>query len=230
MTYEPADAVAFRVRLLTNPGERQDVDYKASIAFSNDDSFSLNLVRHIQGMANAGGGWLVIGFIETDDNGLIPDPTHTNTICSSYDPTPVSQIVDSTLARSQRIRFNIYLEVNPTTGLQHPIIRVFGFERLPYICRSDRSASDNGQLVLRQGVVYFRRPGAETAPISTPQDWEDLINLCVRLRRDDFLNEFRELFERMLSEPQTPPQPAEQGLSDWISQMRTRRSINPEEG
>ncbi len=56
ITYERANAAAFRQRLLTHPGERQDVDYKSSVTFGTDDSFSLKLIRHIQGMANAGGG------------------------------------------------------------------------------------------------------------------------------------------------------------------------------
>ena len=128
MTYEPANASAFRQRLLTNPGERQDVDYKSSMAFGADDSFSLNLIKHIQGMANAGGGWLVIGFVQTTDQSWLPDPAHTNNICASYDPTPLSQRVDSSLMRGQRVRFAIYLELHPSTGLQYPIIEVFGFE------------------------------------------------------------------------------------------------------
>lgn len=229
MTYEPANASAFRQRLLTNPGERQDVDYKSSMAFGADDSFSLNLIRHIQGMTNAGGGWLVIGFVQTTDQSWLPDPAHTNNICASYDPTPLSQRVDSSLMRGQRARFTIYLEVHPSTGLQYPIIQVFGFDRLPCICRSDRIASDTGEHILRQGTVYLRRPGAETAPVSTPQDWEDLINQCIRLRRDEFLNEFRELFERMISTSQPSPLATEE-LSTWIDQMRNRRFGSTEEG
>lgn len=222
MTYEPADVVAFRQRLLTNPGERQDVDYKSSVAFGNDDSFSLKLIRHIQGMANAGGGWLVIGFVQTTDQNWLSDPAHTNSVCSSYDPTPLSQMVDSSLTRGQRIRLSIYFETNPNTGLQHPIIRIFGFERVPCICRSDKIASDTGEYILRQGTVYIRRPGAETAPVSTPQDWEDLITNCIRLRRDEFLSEFRELFERMISTSQPSPSVTDE-LSEWIAQMRNRR-------
>ena len=193
MVYEPANAVAFRQRLLTNPGERQDVDYKSSMAFTTNDSFSLNLIRHIQGMANADGGWLVIGF-----NGTPPtrDSNHTESVCSSYDPTEVSTRVNSSVTRGQRIRLTVYFEAHPETGARHPLIRVEGFVRLPYVCRSDREATDTGERILRQGAVYLRRPSAETSEVSTPKDWEDLINHCVRLRRDEFLTEFRELFER----------------------------------
>lgn len=222
MTYEPASAVAFRQRLLTHQGERQDVDYKSSMPFGNDSSFSLKLIRHVQGMANAGGGWLVIGFVETSQ-GLEPDPAHSNDICSSYDPTPLSQRVDSSLVRGQRISVIVHVEVHPVTGLRHPIIQIRGFERLPIVCRSDNVASDTKESILRQNVIYLRRPGAETAPLSTPQDWEDLVNRCVRLRRDEFVAEFRELFERMNSSSPPSPTAAEELLS-FMAETRRRRT------
>ncbi len=65
MVIELSDSAEFRQRLLSHPGERQEVDYKESHAFAPDDEFSLKLVKHIHGMANGGGGWLVIGFSET---------------------------------------------------------------------------------------------------------------------------------------------------------------------
>lgn len=229
MTYEAANLDTFRQRLLTHPGERQDVDYKASVAFGTNDSYSLNLIKHIQGMTNASGGWLVIGFVQTADEGWIPDPSHTNNICTSYDPTPLTQRVNSSVMRGQRTRVTVHFEVHPSTGLQYPVIEVFGFERLPCICRSERTADDTGECILRQNTIYLRRPGAETAPISTAQDWEDLINQCIRLRRNEFLNEFRELFERMISTPQPSPIATEE-LSTWIEQMRNRRLGPPQGG
>jgi len=221
---EQADTAAFRQRFLTHPGERQDVDYKASVAFTSNDSFSLKLMRHIQGMANVGGGWLVIGFAETDQ-GHVPDPSHTNTICSSYEPTRLSQAVDSCVARGQRVRLTIHFVVHSDNGIRYPLIQVEGFERLPYVCRSDKAAPD-GEPILRQGAVYIRRPGAETAPVSTPQDWEELINRCVRLRRDEFLTEFRELFERMTS-PTPPSSSATEELTEFMNEMRDRWRSGP---
>ena len=226
MTYEPSEAVAFRQRLLKSPGERAEVDYKSSVPFNGDDKYTLKLILHIQGMANADGGWLVIGF-----NGTPPtrDPNHTDDVCSSYDPTEVSKRVNSFVARGQRIRLTVYFEAHPETGARHPLIRVEGFDRLPYICRSNREATDTGERILRQGAVYLRRPGAETSEVSTPEDWEDLINRCVRLHRDEFLTEFRELFERM-TKP-IPPSPSTiEELSGWMEQMREKSLEESEEG
>ena len=109
-----------------------------------------------------------------------------------------------------------------------------GFDRLPYVCRSDQDATDSGERILRQGAVYLRRSSAETSEINTPEDWEDIVNRCVRLRRDDFLNEFRELFERMtspeLSKPSTPSPSTKEELLDWMDQMQRRSLEKPEKG
>lgn len=225
MTYEPSEAVAFRQRLLTSPGERGEVDYKSSVRFNGDDSHTLNLIRHIQGMANRDGGWLVIGFNSTPPK---PDPRHTDDVCSSYDPTTISKRVDSSIARGQRIRVSVYFEPHPETGARYPLIRVEGFERLPYICRSEQKATDTGKCILRQGAVYMRRPGAETSEVSTPEDWEDLINRCVRLRRDEFISEFRELFDRMTRPPPPSPSTIEE-LPKWMELMREKWSKESEE-
>ena len=226
MSYEPSEAVAFRQRLLTSPGERAEVDYKSSAPFDDDDKYTLKLIRHIQGMANADGGWLVIGF-----NGTPPerDPNHTDGVCSSYDPTEVSKRVNSFVARGQRIRLTVYFDAHPETGARHPLIQVEGFDHLPYVCRSNRKATDTGERILRQGAIYLRRPGAETSEVSTPEDWEDLINRCVRLRRDEFLIEFRELFERM-TKPRPPSPSTTEELSGWMEQMREKSLEESEEG
>lgn len=229
MTYEPSEAVTFRQRLVTSPSERRDVDYKSSAPFDGNDSYTLKLIRHIQGMANSDGGWLVIGFDETSGAPPKLDPNHTDGVCSSYDPTQVSRRVNSYVARGQRIRLTIYFEANPETGARHPVIQVEGFDRLPYICRSNQEASDTGERILRQGAVYLRRPSAETSEVSTPEDWGDLINRCVRLRRDEFLTEFRELFARITTPTPLSTSTTEE-LSGWMEQMREQSLKESEEG
>ena len=219
MAYEPSEVVAFRQRLLISPGERAEVDYKSSVPFDGDDQYTLKLIRHIQGMANANGGWLVIGFNGTPPK---PDPNHTDGVCSSYDPTDVSNHVNSFVARGQRIRLTVYFELHPETDVRYPLIRVDGFEHLPYVCRSDREATDTHKKILRKGAVYLRRPSAETSEVSTPEDWEDLINRCVRLRRDGFLNEFRDLIEQLRKQPIYPPPLPVEDFSKWMKQMREK--------
>jgi hypothetical protein len=226
MNYEPSEAAAYRQHLLTSPGERTEVDYKSSAPFNGDDNYTLKLIRHIQGMANRDGGWLLIGFNGTPPK---PDPNHTDDICSSYDPTKVSKHVNSFVARGQRIRLTVYFEPHPETGVIYPEIQIEGFDRFPYICRSSREATDTGKEILKQGAVYLRRPGAETSEVSTPEDWNELINRCVRLRRDEFITEFRELFERM-TKPILSSKSTTEELLSWMEQMREKSLEESKEG
>jgi len=220
MTIEPADAAPFRERLLLSPGERQDIDYKSSRPFDSDDSFTLKLIRHILGMGNTGGGWLVIGYSQ-DGGNLVVDTSHDENTASTYEPTRLSQTANSYVARGQRIILNVYQEPHPTTGIRHPLIQVIGFAQAPYVCRSSKAAADTGEQILRQGAVYVRRPGAETSELSTAADWEEIISRCVRLRRDEFLGEFTELFERMMSPSQSTPSVSAR-MTDLLSQSRLR--------
>lgn len=211
----------FRQRLLLSPGERQAAEYKASIPFDGQSEFSLKLARNIQGMANADGGWFVIGYSEDTSGLLVPDPAHSDAVCQSYDPTDLAKQLNSFVHRGQQLHVTVYFEQHPNNGRRYPVISVQGFDRSPYVCRSSRNASDTGALVLEQGAVYLRRPGAETSKVSTPEDWEDLITSGVRKRRDEFLVEFRELFERMTF-PQAPSAAGTGQLEAWAMEMRSR--------
>lgn len=228
MAYESTEAAEFRQSLLTTPSERRDVEYKASMRFANNDRFSLNLIKQIQGVANTDGGWIVIGLVQTEDNNFIPDPSHTDDVCASYEITALSQQVNSRVHRGQQVDLTVYFESHPETGLRYPVIRVKEFERTPYVCRSDVQAVDTGERILRNGAVYIRRPGAETSEVANPSDWNELIARCVRRRRDEFLSEFRDLFGRMTSAevPETPP---DQGLAEWTEEARRGAFDGPQE-
>ena len=219
MTHEQPEEARFRRALLTSPGERQDVDYKASVAFAADDEFALKLIKHIQGMANNGGGWIIIGY---DDKTLTPDGNHSADVAASYDPTILADAVNSTVERGQQIRLTVHQEQHPASGLPHPMIQVDGFERVPFVCRTNRAAADTGAQVLQQGKVYIRRPGAATSEVTTSHDWAELIDRCVQQRRDDFLIEFQDLFNRMTSSARTAPSRAAAGFYDWVDEVRRR--------
>lgn len=194
MTTGSDPAAAFRLALLTSPGERQNVDYKAAVEFNSNSDFGLKLIRHVLGMANTGGGWIVIGY---DDYTLQPDPNHTQAIAATYDMTPLSQAVDRCTQGDQPIRLAIFMQTHPTAQLPYPIIEVTSFNRTPFVCRSTKSAPSENTPILQYGKVYIRRPQAATSEIQTFPEWEDLIATCVSQRRGEFLAEFADLYRRM---------------------------------
>jgi len=217
MTTAQSDEANFRKSLLTSPGERQDVEYKSSIPFDDNTTFGLRLVRHILGMANIGGGWIVIGY---EDDTLLVDHNHSQEIAATYDTTRLSAAVDKYIHGDRGIRLAVFMEIHPKTQLPHPITRVQGLERTPFICRSTKAAPDSNQPILQTGKVYIRRPGAATSEIQTPSEWEDLLRRCVSQRRDEFLSEFVDLFRRMNTGDATPHRDMKEGLNEWMVKRR----------
>ena len=217
MTTDQSGMADFRKSLLTSPGERQDVEYKSAIPFGDDAAFGMRLVKHILGMANVGGGWIVIGY---SDDTLQVDLNHSQEIAATYDTTRLSASVDKHIHGDQRIRLTVFMETHPKTQLPHPIIQVQGFERTPFICRSTKGVSDANQPILQTGKVYIRRPGAATSEIQTPAEWEDLLRRCVSQRRDEFLSEFVDLFHRMNSGDATPAGDMREALKEWMVKRR----------
>ena len=219
------DNALFRQSLLTSPCERRDVEYKASVSFAPESEFGLKLVKHILGMANIGGGWIVIGH---EDGSLRPDPKHTNEVTDTYDPTKLTAAVKSVVVPGQPVRLVVHRERNPFTGLDYPIIRVEGFARIPFICRSTKpnkpNKKPNQKPILQEHKVYIRRPGAETTEIQTPEDWDDLLKRCVSQRRSEFLAEFADMARRMLAGDATPPQDAKAALENWMDECKAASS------
>ena len=213
MTTDQSDMADFRKSLLTSPGERQHVEYRSAIPFDDDTAFGLRLIKHILGMANVGGGWLVIGF---EDDTLQTDSNHSQEIAATYDTTRLSAAIDKSVQGDQRIRLSVFMEIHPKTHLPHPIIQVQGFAKTPFICRSTKSASDTNQQILQMGKVYIRRPGAATSEIQTPSEWEDLLRRCVSQRRDEFLSEFVDLFRRMNAGASAPVEDTKETLDRWM--------------
>ena len=172
-------------------------------------------------MANNGGGWIVIGY---DDGTFTPDANHSDELAASYDPTILSGVVNSSIERGQQIRVTVHLERHPDSGLSHPVIEVRGFEHVPFVCRTSKSAVDTDTPILQQGKVYIRRPGAATSEVSTQHDWEELIDRCVQRRRDEFLKQFQDLFRRMTSPGEFTPTSQVEDLEAWADDIRQRSS------
>ena len=222
MTTDESNKAAFLQALLTSPGERQQVEYKSAVPFDENTDFGLKLVKHILGMANTGGGWIVIGY---DDSTLQPDPDHSAESAATYDTTRISQAVNSCVERGQSIRLSIDLPIHPETSLSHQVIQVEGFDRTPLICRSTKSASDTGEQVLQSGRVYIRRPGAATSEVRTQSDWDELLKRVVSRRRDEFLQEFADLFRRLSMGDATPQEDSMTRLNIWREEQYNASGI-----
>ncbi len=205
-------------RFLTSPGESQEAEYKAAIEFNADSAFGLKLVKHALGMANIGGGVIIVGYM---DSPLIPDPKHNDKITATYDTTRLADAVNKCLGYGQEVHLAVHTPIHPATGKPHPIIQVHGFDKLPLVCKSDKTNPEKGdERILKQGAIYIRRRNGSTSEIQTPQDLESLIERCVAQKRDEFLRQFVDLYDRMSAGTMEKNVGIEVTFGEWIKEAR----------
>ena len=103
--------------------------------------------------------------------------------------------------RNLRFTVPVHRIRHPTSGRIHPIIGVPGGHRVPI--RAKRSGPNDR--IVKAHAIYIRRPGPESAEPLTASEWDQLFKRCVDERRDELLDQIRNI---VLGVP-PPPQKAE---------------------
>lgn len=203
--------------LLEHPGESNKADYKSAVEFKEDEEFSIKLVRNILGFANSGGGYLVIGFKDSD---LMLDPNLTDAITSSYDTTRLSQYVNSHISNAEKVTLVVRKE--PKNGKVIPIIFIHPFNKYPYFSSDKAQRKGFGQ-ILKENSLYYRDEAAKTTQLINEIQFKKVIDLCVRNRHDEILREFTELLEKATGKTLSETITSKKETSDnWISEARKR--------
>src|SRR6185295_19957727 len=91
---------------------------------------------------------------------------------------------------TEKIDLQIHKDPHPDTKDIYPIIEVKGFSTRPIFCKSSAGK-------LQEGALYLRSPSARTIAIATPDDWDNLIDICVEKRQNDLLQRFTGLMTEM---------------------------------
>lgn len=187
------ESAQLRRSYLEYPGEAPDVDYKAACAFKLGDDFSLDLTRHILGMANAGGGYIVIGYKEDANKRPQPDAGLNEAIVASYDQSNLADFVEKHIRGEDKVDLTVYKE--PHLGQIFPMVHVRPFVRRPFFCRSTKT-NQKGDSVLKEGALYFRNASARTVELAGPAEWEKLIDLCVERRQGELVQRLSTVLEQ----------------------------------
>ncbi|MDD5040110.1 MAG: hypothetical protein PHY34_03085 [Patescibacteria group bacterium] len=180
-----------RQSFLKYPGEDPGVDYKDAIKFTGRDGFSYKLIKHILGMANAGGGYIVIGYPEDYNRKPQPAEDMPSEILSSYEVSQLAQTVERYTAGTDKIDLLVHKDQNIDNNITYPIIEVRGFKKRPFFCKS--SAGN----ILEEGALYIRIEAARTIKIANPDDWEKIIDICIEKRQSEMLSRFTDLMKEM---------------------------------
>lgn len=179
--------------LLEFPGESPQTDYKSSEAFDGKSDFSLKLIRHILGMANAGGGYLVIGFPEGPDSKPQKDPNISDEIIATYEATSLPQMLVKKIRGTNKL--DLVVHHVDFESKRYPVLEIGEFSISPFFCNSEHRDA-NGKLILRQGALYIRTANSNTEEISNPEEWEKLMRIAMRKRNDELLERFSKLLEQ----------------------------------
>lgn len=165
------------------PTEAKDIDFKSAVKFDKNTDFAAKLVKHILGFANAGGGYIIIGFREKPDKDLELDPALTEEIVASYEVTKLCQYVEKYLAEQDRIKVVVH-KIPSSQGMVHPIISVGRFAEYPFVCRRNYTSQSTGETILESGRVYIRTEGARTLAVEAPSEWHQLIRECIKAAKE----------------------------------------------
>ena len=84
-----------------------------------------------------------------------------------------------------QLHCRLYAVQHPDVGSVHPVIRVPGGD-VPLMSKRDQLEAD-----LRQHRIYVRKPGPRSEEPQTADEWRQLLDRCVRARREDLLDSIR---------------------------------------
>ena len=197
--------------LIEFPLETLENEYKGWIDDFSDIIVQAKIARHLAALANHGGGHLVFGF---QDN-LSLDPNRPPSL-DKYNRDIFTSIVKHYLKPS--FQCDVYI-VSNKNGQEFPIVRIPGHGRIPIIAKAGGPHDTKGK---PQGITastyYIRKPGPESAPISDPQEWSELIKRCTLNDRERLLSDIASLF----SPPEKTIPATQQLLENWHQEVEKR--------
>ena len=193
------------------PLETLENEYKGWIDNFSDVTAQAKVARHLAALANHGGGHLIFGF---QDN-LSLDPNRPQSL-DKYNRDVFTSIVKHYLKPS--FQCDVYI-VSNKNGQKFPVVRVPGHGRVPVIAKAGGPHDTKGKPQgITAGTYYIRKPGPESAPISEPQEWSELIRRCTLNDRERLLGDIGGLF----NPPEEAAPSTQQLLENWHQEVEKR--------
>lgn len=161
--------------LIDDPNETLGAEYKARGNLETSIGRA-KFARHLAALANHGGGYVVIGF----DNDLKPQ-----------EPRPPLPSRDD-VARVVKLYLEPVFqcdvrELVDAEGRTYAVVVVPPHGPTPVCCCADGPQEGGKVQGIARGAYYIRKPGPESAPILTPQEWTPLIRRCALAERSSLL-------------------------------------------
>lgn len=197
--------------LLIDPREDLDLEIKNWLDLRESNEAKATFAKAALALANHGGGFIIIGLTETAA-GCVEAEGRPATL-GGYSQDVVNGIVQS--YADPAFHCAVHMVAGQDARL-FPIIVVPGDHRSPV--RAKR-AGPHGQIV-ENNAIYVRKPGPRSEVPTSSQDWDGLLARCLANRRDDMLDQIRDLITGAVPAVAQPPEAAR--LDAWIEQCLAR--------
>lgn len=197
--------------LLIAPREDLGCEIKNWLDLQGSNEDRATFAKAVLAIANHGGGFVIVGYVETAD-GVVEAEGRPATL-DSYSQDQINGIVHHYC--DPLFHCSVHFVENPL-GAVFPIVVVPGGHRVPIRARR---AGPNGNTV-QNNAIYIRRPGPRSESPQTSNDWDDLLGRCLRNRRDEMFDQIRDLITGAVPQLELPPE--RDRLKDWVTSSRSR--------
>jgi hypothetical protein len=169
------------VKLLIEPNETLSAEYKSWLDLRENPGRAL-LAKAAIALANHGGGIIVLGMRAQENAGPLesmPRPPRLD----RYTQDQVNQSIN----RFAEPEFHCELSfaAHPSTKVEHAFVSVPGGMTVPVFT----SRACDGVIAARK--CYIRKPGPRSEEAFDAQEWNAVLERCVRARREDMLDAIR---------------------------------------
>ena len=191
--------------LLIDPREDLDFEVKNWLDLQGSNEDKATFAKAILALANNGGGFLVLGLLETDE-GIVEAKGRPATL-DRYGQDLINGIVQNYCDP----QFHCAVHIAPNLcGALFPIVVVPGGHRVPVRARR---AGPHGNIV-QNNAIYIRKPGPRSETPQNAQDWDALLARCLQNRRDEMFDQIRTLITGAVPLEEQPEETS--SLDRWI--------------
>ena len=171
--------------LLVDPQEDLNCEFKNWLDFQKTHDKAV-LAKAALALANHGGGFIVLGFEESD--GVLVEAQNRPEALDQYSQDRINGIIQRYCDPHFHCAVN---QVENSDNAVFPVITIPGGHRVPV--RACRGSPDGKTVQIN--AIYVRKSGPCSECPNSAQDWDDLLARCLRNRRDELLDHMRDLLD-----------------------------------
>jgi len=168
-------------RLVQLPSETLNAEYKSWLD-PKQHLDAAKIIRACLALRNRNGGHLVIGF---KDRPLEPDKIR--------EPRNIRDLfhadeIQALISNHASIIFEVRTEFVEHEGTRYPVVVVPPGVMVPVAAKADLIDRNSRKKLIAFGAVYFRTlrsNGRVSTSVAKPEDWEEIIGICITNKEGD---------------------------------------------